>query len=49
MDGDKHCCVREGENSFDFAIRFRNGEWLAELTVQSRDWILSTRGYKNHG
>jgi hypothetical protein len=23
MDGDKHCCMREGKNSFDFAIRFR--------------------------
>src|SRR5206468_13030831 len=25
-----------------------NGDYLAELTVQSRDWILSTRGHKNH-
>jgi hypothetical protein len=25
-----------------------NGE-LVELTVRSRDWILSPRGHKNHG
>jgi hypothetical protein len=23
MDGDKHCCVQEGKESFDFAISFR--------------------------